>query len=79
MPSELRYSTVAYFAAAAGDWPHTAWSIIADFSELPRLGIDTIATIRFLATEAPVELLELGNRFELMEGERVVARGEVIG
>jgi hypothetical protein len=74
LPSGLRYSTIAYFENAAD-----AWSIIADFNEAPDQGTETIATICFLSMEAPTELLSPGNRFDLVEGERVVARGEVIG
>ncbi len=79
LPSKPLYSTVACFEEAAADWSNVAWSIIAEFSEPPKLGEEMIATIRFLASDAPVELLHPGSRFELLEGERIVARGEVIG
>jgi len=37
------------------------------------------AEIQFLSDAAPVDLLQPGNQFELYEGRRVVARGEILG
>lgn len=78
LPSGPQYSTVARFEDAANEWPNAAWSIIAEFNEPPQVEMETMAIIQFLVAEAPIELLHLGSRFDLLEGERVVAQGQVI-
>jgi hypothetical protein len=39
---------------------------------------NNIAELRCLAADAPSHLLQLGSRFELYEGRRLVARGEIL-
>lgn len=77
-PTGPRYSTVARFEDAA-DWPDRAWSIVAEFHG----SLDASGTIEvdlsFLAPDnAPAALLHVGSRFELFEGRRLVAKGEVL-
>ena len=72
------YSTVARFEQEAEKWPQEAWSIVAEFTNERDDSSCVEAEIRFLAPDAPSHLLEPGNRFELYEGRRLVARGEVL-
>lgn len=73
LPKGVHYSTVARFLKDSAEW-----SVVTDFNEPPLLERETIALMRFLSPEAPLSLLQLGSRFELLEGSRVVAKGEVI-
>jgi hypothetical protein len=77
LPSGLRYVTVARFLDIADRWPEVAWSLVVEFDELPHPEAMT-AIIRFLAPTGPSELLYRGSRFELFEGGRIVAQGEVM-
>ncbi|WP_322816248.1 hypothetical protein [Chloroflexus sp.] len=56
------------------------WSAVAWLPRwtLPVAGEPMTVSFRFLSPDAPVELLQPGSRFELIEGERVVAVGEVL-
>jgi hypothetical protein len=79
-PSTSRYSTVIHFEGDTG-WPKDAWSIVVDFDDTPDESLETIANVWFLAHEDPAvpnRFLEPGNRFELVEGARIVAKGEII-
>jgi len=76
-PSGPRYSTLARFEKESTKWPEIAWSIVADFkNESDSSSIEV--EISFLSPDAPLHLLEPGNKFELYEGRRLVARGEVL-
>jgi len=77
-PLGPRYSTVARFDKEAEKWPHEAWSVVAEFKEELDRSSGILAELRFLVKEAPSHLLEPGSKFELYEGRRVVARGEVL-
>jgi hypothetical protein len=77
-PRGARYSTAARFEKEAEKWPQEAWSIVAEFTKELDDSSCVEAEIRFLTPEAPAHLLEPGNRFELYEGRRLVARGEVL-
>ena len=77
-PTGPRYSTVARFEADAASWPERAWSIVAEFHGPPDETLCTIANVQFLIPEAPTHLLRPGGQFELYEGRRLVARGEVL-
>lgn len=76
-----RYSTVARFTGWPAPWeegPH--WSVVIDFGEtdnaattLPQNGF-----LAFLSPDAPDEVLIPGAHFELYEGRRRTAEGEVI-
>ncbi len=76
--SGLSYSTVARFEEDAVNWPKSAWSIVAEFEEPPGNSSQSIAMVHFLSPDAPVHLLHRGSQFELYEGRRAVARGEII-
>ena len=78
MPRGPSYSTVAKFEELADRWPREAWSVVLAFDEEPQER-DLIARIRLLVPEtAPPDLLRPGARFELFEGSRLVAVGEVL-
>lgn len=77
-PPGPTYATVARFVALADTWPHEAWSIVLQIGEQADASGEMIAEIRMLADDAPQELLAAGCRFELFEGRRLVAQGEVL-
>lgn len=77
-PFGPRYSTVARFEKQAEKWPQEAWSIVAEFTSKIDASSCVEAKISFLTQDAPAHLLERGNNFELYEGRRLVARGEVL-
>jgi hypothetical protein len=77
-PRGPRYSTVARFEKEAEKWPKEAWSIVAEFAEKTDDLFCVVAELRFLSPYAPSHLLDSGSKFELYEGHRLVARGEVL-
>lgn len=77
-PQGPHYSTVARFANQADKWPQEAWSLVAEFTEVRDDLFCREAEIRFLSADAPADLLQPGSQFELYEGRRVVARGEIV-
>lgn len=72
------YSTVARFEQLADRWPNEAWSVVIEISSEGEQA-NAVVSVRLLAPEdAPPGLLDLGSRFDLFEGRRRVAYGEVI-
>lgn len=72
------YSTVARFEDDE-NWPREAWSVALRL--IRRFGDrHVLAEVSFLAddAQAPVRLLRRGSRFELLEGQRRVAKGIVV-
>lgn len=75
-----RYSTVVRFDADAKGRPDEMWSLVVEFDR----ETDSVqepaasATVWFLVEAAPHHALEVGNRFGLFEGKRMVARGEIV-
>ena len=55
-----------------------AWDVEVRFEDPPSYGRPSLATVSFLAEGAPSQLLHVGSRFELTEGRKVVARGQVV-
>lgn len=53
------------------------WDVEVEFVERPRVGRRSKATLSFISDAAPIRLLRGGSRFELTEGPKVVAQGEV--
>jgi hypothetical protein len=81
-PAGPRYSTVARFEDAAARFPEIAWSFVVEFDAPISSTLEVTANVWMLAYDepgAPQHLLEPGNRFELVEGAKVVARGYVLG
>ncbi len=78
MSLECRYSTAARFHNEAEKWPKEAWSLGVEFSKELQCSFDVIAEVSFLSPDAPAHLLAVGSRFELYEGRRLVACGEIL-
>lgn len=71
------YATIARFESdSRGErgW----WSLQVASASCLREAEVIDAQVRFLAAEVPADLLTEGQRFELMEGARVVAKGVVL-
>lgn len=77
-PQGSTYSTVARFESLADKWPREAWSVVLRIGSTVNAVNEMVVDIRMLAEDAPQELLVPGSRFELFEGKRLVARGEVL-
>ena len=77
LPAGPQYSTVARFEDDPR-WPREAWSVVVEFERNFNGGRCTLASVRFLSASGPGELLEQGNRFELLEGGNRVAKGVVL-
>ena len=77
-PPGPRYSTAARFEDEKDKWPHEVWSLVLEFSGPPDDSLCMIADVSLLNPEAPARLLHQGCVFELFEGDRLVARGEVL-
>lgn len=75
-PSGSQYSTVARFEDVKDKWPNEAWSVAIDFNKHE----DTYSegNIRFLVEWAPNNLLYSSSKFDLFEGKKRVATGEVL-
>jgi hypothetical protein len=71
------YASVAGFGGVPPD-PAEAWSLVVEFESEPDTELKQRVCVRFLAPEAPHELLHAGSRFQLYEGQQLVARGEVV-
>jgi hypothetical protein len=77
-PPGPRYITVARFEDDKDKYPKEAWSLVLEFSDLPNDSLSVVADVRFLAEDAPVQLLHKGSMFELYEGHKLVATGKVL-
>jgi hypothetical protein len=80
VPAGPRYSTAARFEDESANEPNEAWSIVVVFHGGADEALCLTADVSFLAPDkAPTHLLRPGSRFALLEGARVVARGEIVG
>jgi len=72
-----RYTTVVRFKdQSEAEWLKEAWSL--DLTELIPEGNNIMnATVEFLSPSAPIERLRIGSAFQLYEGPRCVAEGEI--
>lgn len=77
-PPGPRYSTVAKFEDEKDTWLKEAWSLVLEFSGSPDESLCMTTDVRFLSEDGPMRLLHPGSKFELYEGRRLVARGEVL-
>jgi hypothetical protein len=77
-PVGPRYSTVARFEEEKDKWPHEAWSLVLQFNGPLDETLCVIADVSLLNSDGPTKLLHQGSVFELFEGHRLVARGEVL-
>ncbi len=76
-PTGPEYSAVAHFEGEA-NWPREAWSLVIKFHGKPDESLSVIADVRFLAPDGPSHMLGAGRRFELFEGRKLVAKGEIL-
>jgi len=73
-PPGPQYSTAARFEVLRDRWPREGWSVVLRIE-----GADpTEVGIRPLVPNAPSELFVSGSRFDLFEGSKKVAEGEVL-
>ena len=59
------------------NWSRGVWDILVEFIDLPTFEAPSKVRISFASPGAPTDLLHTGNRFELREGKKVVARGQI--
>ncbi len=78
-PPGPTYSTAARFDRLREQWPHEAWSVVAEFLGAPDDHRCLVARVRLLSAEGSRELLHPGSGFDLFEGKKLVARCVVIG
>lgn len=76
-PPGPKYSTVGRFEDDPR-WPHDGWSLVVEFDRSFDNGKYVLGRVSFLVDHAPHQLLDVGNRFELLEGAKRVAKGVVL-
>jgi hypothetical protein len=76
-PIGPRYVAPAKFESAAEAWPGEAWSLVVELIDRAPGSHEWVAQVHFLMGDAPHDLLTEGADFELYEGKRCVARGQV--
>lgn len=77
VPVGRRYSTVARFKGVQ-DLLDEFWSVVVELEESPSSPMIQTVRLTFLSDDAPTDLLAKYTNFELLEGSRVVARGETL-
>ncbi len=77
-PDGPRYSTVIRFDQQRETWRNEAWSLVADLLGTPDAQFIQQAKVQFFAEGSPEHLLVPGSHFDLMEGDRIVGRGEIL-
>ena len=78
LPAGKKYITVAKFSEDL-DWENGAWSIVLEFKTAPKeQGNPCNGSAHFLMPNAPWERLKIGNKFELYEGDSLVASVEIV-
>lgn len=79
LPTGLRYVTVATFNGDNTNETSAVWSFVVESSAPFQQSVWNFVTVGFLNSEdAPQHLLKPGQRFQLREGRRMVATGEII-
>lgn len=74
IPAGSQYAPVAKFEELS-----EVWSVVLNFEGAPDSEGNSCADLRFLVEEnAPKQVLYLGSRFELYEGPKRVATGQII-
>jgi hypothetical protein len=80
-PGGPRYVTIVRFESSVCDWQKDAWSLVIEFDQPPNNAGEHTALVWFLAydkPDVPHDLLRVENKFELLEGTRVVAQGTIV-
>jgi hypothetical protein len=71
------YSTVARFRERSSDaWVRDACSLVITYVDPPSTSIPSRVLVRFLS-DGPADYLRSGGEFQLTEGSKVVATGQV--
>ena len=78
IPPGPTYSTPARFEKHKERWPDEAWSIVAEFEGPVQVDGSVRVRLRFLADEAPQELLAPDSKFDLFEGDTQVGSGVIL-
>ena len=74
------YAAVVRFLDSGDPWPPpAAWSLAVHRVESLGGPAGWLADVHFLSEDAPQHLLQSGAEFELYEGRRCVADGQVVG
>jgi hypothetical protein len=81
LPSGIdRYYSVVRFCDTSEEvWQQGAWSFVVEFLEPPSTSAFTLAEVYYLFPNGPMDLFYRGSGFEVREGDRTVARGELLG
>ena len=73
------YYSLVRFTDTDSPWPPPAgWSLVVQQDEASSGPLRWLADIHYLVAEAPHDSLRPGRPFELYEGSRCVARGEIL-
>src|SRR5947208_1328344 len=76
---EPPYATVVRFLSTGEPWPPpVAWTLVVQKIDVADDPLQWVAEVKFLFDEAPHHLLTEGAEFELYEGKKCVARGQII-
>jgi hypothetical protein len=77
-PTVQFYRSIPRFAEDP-NWKRGVWDLTVEFLEYPNVENPSRVWISFDSNGAPEEFLHSGSRFELTEGRKVVALGQVLG
>ena len=73
------YATVVRFTDTDEPWPsHISWSLVVEKIESMSSEFHWVANVSYKMDDAPHDSLRCGRKFELFEGKRCVASGEII-
>jgi hypothetical protein len=78
-PRGERFATPARFDHQGDDWTDDAWSLVVSAKMPVQDGFEQAVKVRFLMDEAPQSWLVPGKKFELYEGELLLAKGVIEG
>jgi hypothetical protein len=74
-----RFVSPVRFESQRSRWPRDAFSLVMEFTSQPDAERSHVVTVHFLVEAAPHELLSAGQEFDVLEGDRLVATGLVLG
>ena len=76
-PTGTEYFAPSHFENDIVFWPKHTWSLVVQFDEPSTGSLEIMAVVWFLFPDAPHDFLSEGNRFELLEGNQIIAKGEI--
>jgi len=77
-PQGSIYYALARFDDIKDQWPLVAWTLVVKSPIPPTKSLSVVTEVGLLMPNAPAELLRPGSSFELFEGNKLVATGEVL-